>query len=82
MTYEEHKKRKLQRLWVLRLFYYLGMVAWRKTEYGEAKQHLRRLHPFTWVWFVSTYFVVSLAYGFIETTKDLKSIWVEETVWW
>jgi hypothetical protein len=82
MTYEEHKKRKLQRMWVLRLYHYLGMVAWRETEYGEARQYLRRLHPLVWFWSVGSWILYSLAYGFIETSKDLKSVWVEETVWW
>jgi len=82
MTYEEHKRQKLKRMWQLRLMDWLGMVSWRKTQYNGARQYLRRLHPLVWVWALASWVIYSLAYGFLGTSKDLKSVWTEETVWW
>ena len=59
----------------------LGMVAWRDDGYGEAKQHLRLVHPFTLIW-INT----MLAYGIItqgvpETVRDIKYSLKHDTVW-
>jgi hypothetical protein len=82
MTFEEAKKRKLKNSFWLRLMNYVGMVYWHKDISEDAKQKLRLLHPFTWVWVPVVYFVIFLVCGVVEATKDLKEFWLEETVWW
>lgn len=81
-NFEDDKARKLKRLLGLRLMNYLGMIAWQETKYKEARQNLRRLHPFAWIWALFCFLAYGLAYGFIEVFSELKTIWKEETVWW
>lgn len=82
MSFEEHKNRKLGRTPALRVMHYLGMIHWHECPYDGASQKLRRLHPLTWVWFILCYLGYSLAYGFVETTRDTYSVIKNETVWW
>jgi len=82
MTFEEHKQRKLDRMLGLRIMNYLGMVAWHETENGDAQQKLRRVHPFTWIWFVVVVIISTFMYGFIEVRDEVRNLIIDETVWW
>jgi hypothetical protein len=79
--FEETKRRKLKRMLALRIANAIGMIAWRDDGYGEAKQHLRLIHPLTWFWVVSM-----VVYGFVlqgvpETIKDIGYILKHDCVW-
>lgn len=81
MTYEETKQRKLKRMISLRIMNAIGMVAWLDDGNGEAKQHLRLIHPLTWVWIVAMGVFGVLAQGIPDTYADVKDIWRHELVW-
>lgn len=81
MTFKEAKARKLKRMIVLRIFNALGMVAWREDGCGDAVQHLRIIHPLTWVWVVVMTLVGIFAQGIPETYRDMRDIWRRELVW-
>lgn len=82
MTYEEAKQRKLKRLVGLRIMNALGMVKFKEDKYGGAKQHLRRLHPLTWLWIILLLLFEVLLYGYNLIRTDFKQTWKEDTVWW
>jgi len=81
MRYSESKARKLKRMWLLRIFNALGMIAWRKDDYGQAKQHLRMLHPLSWVWFIAVTVFGVFAQGIPETYRDMRDSWRRDMVW-
>jgi hypothetical protein len=81
MTYEETKRRKLKRMISLRIMNALGMVSWLGDGYGEAKQHLRLIHPLTWAWIVAMGIFGVLAQGIPDTLTDIKHSLKEDTVW-
>lgn len=82
VTFEETKRRKLNRMLGLRIMNALGMIAWRADEYGEAKQYLRILHPLSWPWFIGMILFAVVMYGGIEVWQELKTFWRNEWVWW
>ena len=81
MTFEETKRRKLQRITGLRIMNALGMVAWSVDEYGEAKQYLRLLHPFTWVWVLLMVVFGTFVQGVPATVIDIRYSLKHDTVW-
>jgi len=81
MTYEETKRRKLNRKPVLRIFNALGMISWRKNSYNEATQHLRMTHPLSWVWVAVMIVIGVFSQGIPETYRDIRDIWLREMVW-
>lgn len=81
MTFEETKRRKLQRMIVLRIMNALGMVAWHDDGYGEAKQYLRLIHPLAWVWILIAAIYGIFAQGVPETIKDIRDSIKYDTVW-
>lgn len=81
MTFEETKRRKLHRMLGLRIMNALGMVAWRADEYGEAKQHLRLLHPLTGIWVLLTVVYGTFAQGVPATIEDIRYSLKHDTVW-
>ena len=81
LSYEEIKKRKLKRLWGLRIMSWLGMVGWRNVS-GDPKQKLRLLHPLTIPWILLLVVLYVFAYGFFGVWRDTKEVLLEETVWW
>jgi hypothetical protein len=81
MTYAETKQSKLKRKPVLRIMNAIGMVAWRDDRYGEAKQHLRLIHPVTWIWLIVMILVGIVIQGIPETYKDIKYSLTHDTLW-
>lgn len=82
MTYEETKQRKLKRLVGLRIMNWLGMVAWQDDGYGEAKQHLRLIHPLTWFWIAAVCILGIFIQGIPDTISDIKHSLKYDTVLW
>ena len=82
MTYEETKQRKLKRMLGLRIMNWLGMIAWHDDVYGEAKQHLRLIHPLTYVWIAVMFVYGSVMQGIPETVRDIGYSIKNDTVWW
>lgn len=82
MTFEETKKRKLERMLGLRIMHYMGMVSWIPDDFDEAKQYLRLFHPFTWFWIIIAFFAGSVMKGVPETVRDIKYSIINDTVWW
>lgn len=81
MTFEETKQRKLKRMLGLQVMNWLGMVAWRDDGHGEAKQHLRLLHPLSWFWFFAMVLCGILSQGIPRTVEDLTYSFKHDTVW-
>lgn len=81
MTFAEYKAEKLKRLPALRLMNILGMVAWRECEYDGAKQHIRLLHPLTWLWVIAAFLVGTVIQGIPDTLSDVNYSLKHETVW-
>jgi hypothetical protein len=81
MTFEETKRRKLKRMLGLRIMNMLGMIAWRDDGYGEAKQHLRLVHPLTWIWIVAMALYGILMQGIPETISDISDSLKYDCVW-
>ena len=79
MDFQESKQGKLNRLPLLRAMHYIGMIRWREDKYGEAIQHLRLLHPLSWIYILPMTIVSVLMQGVPETIRELKQL---ETVWW
>jgi hypothetical protein len=79
MDFQESKQGKLNRLPWLRIMHYIGMIGWREDKYGEAIQHIRLLHPLSWIYALLITIVSVLMQGVPETIRELKQL---ETVWW
>ena len=77
-----YKKKKLKSKLALRVMNTIGMVAWKQDQYGDAKQHLRLIHPVSWVWFALVIVYSIFAQGIPSTISDLKYVFKEETVLW
>jgi hypothetical protein len=82
MTFEADKRRKLDRMLGLWILNALGMVAWRRSAYGEAEQKIRLLHPLSWVWTVAMFLGGFVLYGVPGTVRDLSYSFKNDTVWW
>jgi len=82
MTFEDCKKRKLDRKVGLKIMNFLGMVKWKPCNYNGARQYLRRLHPLTWVWFSVVVVGGILMYGYFEVKSEVGSMIKDDTVWW
>lgn len=82
MTFEADKRRKLDRMLGLWILNALGMVAWRRSAYGEAEQKIRLLHPLSWVWIVAMFLGGFVLYGVPSTLTDLWQSLKHDTVWW
>jgi len=80
VTYEETKQRKLKRIKGLRVMNALGMVAWRDDGNGEAKQHLRLIHPLSWAWILGVCAFGILFQGIPDTVSDIRHCISNETV--
>lgn len=76
------KREKLARLPLLRVASALGMVAWRPDSYEIAKQHLRMLHPLSWIWLCVMLIYAVLAQGIPRTISDFRELMVKEMVLW
>jgi hypothetical protein len=81
-NFEEDKAGKLERLKVLRLMYYLGMVTFIPDKYGGAEQKLRLLHPLSWFWVVMFLTLYLIAYGVVTLYEEAGSELRNTTVWW
>lgn len=79
MKKDTSKQNKLNRLPLLRLMHYMGMIAWREDKYGESQQHLRLLNPLSWIYALLITIVSIYVQGVPETIREWKE---EETVWW
>lgn len=77
-----YKKKKLKSKPFLRILNMLGMVSWKKDEYGDAIQYLRLCHPLSWVWLFVVLIVSVFSQGIPSTIKELKYVFKEETVIW
>ena len=80
--FEQDKADKLNRLPGLRIMDALGMVAWRKDEYGFAYQKLRMLHPLSWIWAAAMILLALVMHGAIRVVKELKTLWQDDCAWW
>jgi hypothetical protein len=81
-SFEHYKAAKLKRMKSLRLMNAVGMVAWRKDADGDAKQHLRLLHPLTWIWIILVVLFSIVMQGIPSTIDDFCSTWKEDTLIW
>jgi hypothetical protein len=79
MKKDTSKQYKLDHLPLLRLMHYMGMIGWREDKYGEAIQHLRLLHPLSWIYALLLTILSIYVQGIPETIRELKQI---KTVWW
>ena len=79
--FEIEKKRKLDRLLLLRLMDALGMISWKKCDVEYAKQKLRLLHPLSPIWFVVIITFGIFTEGVINTYKELSYSLKNDTVW-
>lgn len=79
MDFQKSKQGKLKVLPWLRIMHYIGMIGWRADKYGEAIQHLRLLHPLSWIYILLITITSVLMQGVPETIRELKQL---ETVWW
>lgn len=82
MTFEDDKRRKLDRMFGLRVLNALGMVAWRRSAYGEADQKIRLLHPLSWVWAAAVFLFGVVMYGVPGTIRELSYSFKNDVVWW
>jgi len=82
MTFEEDKRRTLNRIKALRIMNYLGMVAWHRDVLGGAKQKLRLMHPLGLIWLILMISFYVIAYGLLTVSKDIPHVIREDTVWW
>lgn len=81
IPYEETKQRKLKRMLGLRIMNVLGMISWQDDGYGEAKQHLRLIHPLSWVWIVMATAYGIVAQGVPDTVRDMRYSLEHDCVW-
>ncbi len=79
MNFQESKQFKLKHLKLLRIMHYLGAIGWRENKYGEAIQHLRLLHPLSWIYALLLTITSVWMQGVPETIRELKQL---KTVWW
>lgn len=82
MSWVQYKKKKLDRSPMLRCMNYIGMVAWRETPDGTAKQYLRLLHPLVWLWVLAAILLGVFLEGVPTVLRESKNTFEEETVWW
>ena len=76
------KAAKLKRSILLRFMNMIGMISWHKDRYEQSVQKIRLLHPVSWVWIALVLLFGILAYGFLETKREIKSLFRDETVYW
>lgn len=81
-NFEQDKNDKLRRLKFLRYMHNIGMIAWHKDRYQCAQQKIRILHPLSLPYISSILVFSVLAHGILNVSKELKTMWKEETVWW
>lgn len=81
-NFQTAKHKKLNRMIGLRIMNWMGMVAWRETEHEWAKQHLRLMHPLSWLWFIVMFFYGVFAQGIPKTVDNIAYVLKHDTVWW
>lgn len=79
--FEQDRADKLNRILPLRIMNATGMIAWRKDEFGDARQKLRMLHPLSWPWMITLVLLAVVMHGVVEVAKEIKRL-PEEMVWW
>ena len=79
--FEQDRDAKLKRIIGLRIINALGMIAWRKDQWGCAQQKLRMLHPLSWAWMLALVLLAVVMHGVVEVAKEIKRL-PEEMVWW
>jgi hypothetical protein len=80
--FEDDKAAKLKRILPLRIMNMLGMIAWREDSYHCANQKLRLLHPLVWLYLIVMLPLFVILHGVVEVSKEIKSLFRDETVWW
>lgn len=80
--FAEDKANKLKRILPLRIMNALGMIAWHKDSYGCAIQKIRMLHPLSWLWAAVMILAAVVMHGLLEVSKELKTLWRDDCVWW
>lgn len=80
-SFNKDKSRKLERMFSLRVMHYLGMVSWEQDVNGGAKQNLRGIHPFVWIWLFLGSLISVLVQGVPETYKEVVYTIKNDMVW-
>lgn len=80
--FDQDKKAKLQRMPVLRILTYLGMIAWRKDIRGEAQQYLRFMHPLSWPYLAVGCILAIILLGVPNGVRELNYLIRNDVVWW